>query len=135
MTRNHAFNNHRAFTLLEMTLVIMVLMALMALGFSVVKLSKNAQMGREAAETLRTVYTAQRLYLAESPATPVTSLTGTLLIPYLPNRATTMPTVKSLTGTDLSIKVTVFPPVINNGSGGVYDPSGSSTDSLWDVGE
>jgi prepilin-type N-terminal cleavage/methylation domain-containing protein len=135
MRQNRAFNPKQAFTLLEMTIVIMVLLALMAVGFKVVKTSKNAEMGREAAETLRTVYTAQRLYLAENPATPVTSLTGTLLIPYLPTRATAMPTVKSLTGTNLGIKVTVFPPVIDNGSGGTYDPSGNSKDSLWDVGE
>ncbi|MBN8460499.1 MAG: type II secretion system protein [Verrucomicrobia bacterium] len=136
MTRKREYIPHRpGFTLLEMSMVIMVLLALMALGFRVTKMSKNAQMGREAAETLRTVYTAQRLYLAENPATAVSSLTGTLLVPYLPTRATSMPTVKSLTGATLSIKVTVFPPVIDNGSGGTYDPSGSSKDALWDVGE
>ena len=58
-----------------------------------------------------------------------------LLIPYLPNQAIAMPTVKSLTGATLNIKFDVFPPVVNDGSNKAYDPSGSSKDSLWDVGE
>jgi hypothetical protein len=65
----------------------------------------------------------------------VASLTDVLLIPYLPNQAATLPTVKSLNGATLPIIVTVSPPVINNGSGATYDPSGCNNDSLWDVGE
>ena len=75
------------------------------------------------------------MYLADNPTASVSTLTSTLLIPYLPNQATSMPTVKSLTGANLSILVNVSPPVINAGSGTTYDPSGSSKDSLWDVGE
>ena len=45
-----------------------------------------------------------------------------------------MPTVTSLSNTSLNIIVNVMPPVVNNGSGVAYDPSGSTTDSLWDVG-
>ena len=93
------------------------------------------KLGREAGETLRTVYSAQRMFLADNPTKLVGDITAANLIPYLPNNATAMPTVKSLTGASLSIMVNVSPPVINAGSGVVYDPSGSSTDSLWDVGK
>jgi prepilin-type N-terminal cleavage/methylation domain-containing protein len=125
----------KAFTLLELTVVIMVLLALMGMGLYVSDKMRDWKLGRQASESLREVYSAQRLYLADNPTASVSSLTSTLLIPYLPNQATTMPTVTSLKGTKLSITITQSPPVINDGSGGVYDPSGSSTDSLWDLGE
>ena len=125
----------RAFTLVELTLIILVMMTLMGAGLMVSGLPKKTMLGREASEKLRTVYTAQRLYLSDNPLRPVSALTNAMLIPYLPDRATAMPTVKSLTGTTLAIKVNVFPPVVDNGAGVPYDPSGNSKDSLWDVGE
>ena len=131
----HLRQRLRAFTLLEMTLVIMVLLGLIGIGMYSTTAIKTWRLGRQASESLRTVYTAQKLYLSDNPTASVTALTGALLIPYLPNKATAMPTVTSLTGTTLNIKVTVFPPVVDNGAGVAYDPSGSSTDSLWDVGE
>ena len=125
----------RAFTLIEMTIVLMILLALIGIGMYSTNAIKVWRLGRLASESLRSVYTAQKIYLSDNPTVAVTALTGALLIPYLPNQAATMPTVTSLTGATLSIKVTVFPPVVNNGSGVAYDPSGSTTDSLWDVGE
>jgi len=125
----------RAFTLLEMSMVIMVLLALIGIGLFSTKKMDEWKLGRQASETLRMVYAAQRMYLADNPTASVANITPDLLIPYLPNQATTMPTVKSLTGTTLSILVNVSPPVVNAGSGATYDPSGSSNDSLWDVGE
>jgi hypothetical protein len=74
------------------------------------------------------------MYLADNPTASVASLTTALIIPYLPNNVTVMPTVTSLGGTSLSIIVTVSPPIINSGNGVAYDPSGSTTDSLWDLG-
>lgn len=127
--------SRKAFTLLEMTIVIMVLLALVKIGLFTSAKMDEWKLGRAASETLRSVYAAQRMYLADNPTTPVTTLTNALLIPYLPSGATTMPTVTSLTGATLSITVTVSPPIINNGSGVAYDPSGSTKDSLWDVGE
>lgn len=127
--------SHKGFTLLEMTVVIMVLLTLLGTGLFVSQQYGNWQLGRAAAEELRTVYAAQRMYLADNPTAVVANITGSQIIPYLPNRSTTMPTVKSLTGTTLSIRVNVTPPNINNGSGGIYDPSGSPNDSLWDVGK
>ena len=125
----------RGFTLLELTLVIMVLLALVSVGMYSGSAIKTWRLGRQASESLRSVYTAQKGFLADNPTVPVTSLTNALLIPYLTNKAASMPTVTSLTGATLNIKVTVFPPVVDNGSGVAYDPSGSTTDSLWDVGE
>ena len=132
--RHHSFSN-RAFTLLEMTIVILVLMTLIGVGMFSSKKIGEWKLGREAGETLRTVYSAQRMFLADNPTTLVTNITGSNIIPYLPNNATTMPKVKALDGSYYSILVNQSPPVINAGSGVVYDPSGSNTDSLWDVGE
>ena len=123
------------FTLVEMTVVIMVLLTLLGTGLFVSNQFGNWQLGRAAAEELRSVYAAQRMYLADNPTAVVANITTGQIIPYLPTRATTMPTVKSLTGATLSIRVNVTPPNINNGSGGVYDPSGNPNDSLWDVGQ
>ena len=125
----------RAFTLLEMTIVILVLLTLVGIGVFSSKKMNEWKLGREASETLRTVHSAQRMFLADNPTVLVANITNANIIPYLPNNATSMPTVKSLTGTTLTILVNQSPPVINAGSGVVYDPSGSNTDSLWDVGK
>lgn len=125
----------KGFTLLEMTIVILVLLTLSGIGMFSSRKMREWKLGREAGETLRTVYSAQRMFLADSPTTLVSNITGSDIIPYLPNNVTSMPTVKSLTGSSLGILVNQSPPVINAGSGVVYDPSGSNTDSLWDVGE
>ncbi len=125
----------RAFTLLEMTVVIMVLLALLQVGLFTSSKLEQWKLGRAASESLRSVYSAQRMYLADNPTVSVANLTAAGLVPYLPNGATVMPTVKSLTGVNLGIIVNASPPVINAGSGATYDPSGSNKDSLWDVGE
>jgi prepilin-type N-terminal cleavage/methylation domain-containing protein len=128
-------SSKRGFTLLEMTVVIMVLLSLISTGLFVSRKMDDWRRGREAAETLRAVYSAQRMFLADNPTRAVSSLTSAELVPYLPMGGTSMPTVKSLTNANLSIKFDVSPPVVNAGTGTTYDPSGSSTDSLWDVGE
>ena len=125
----------KAFTRLEMTVVILVLLTLVKIGFISSNKMDEWKLGRAASETVRSVYSGQRMYLADNPMTNVANLTNELIIPYLPNKVTVMPTVKSLTGNSLSIIVNVSPPVINAGTGLAYDPSGSTRDSLWDVGE
>lgn len=124
-----------AFTLLEMSMVILVMLTLASGGLFVNRKMTSWRLGREAAETLRTVYSAQRMFLADNPTKTVTTIVASDLVPYLPSGATSVPTVKSLTGSTLSIIVNVTPPVVNAGSGTTYDPSGISNDSLWDVGE
>ena len=54
----------RAFTLLEMTIVIMVLLALMKIGLFTSTKMDEWKLGRTASETLRGVYAAQRMYFA-----------------------------------------------------------------------
>jgi type II secretory pathway pseudopilin PulG len=123
------------FTLLEMTIVIMVLIALISTGLVVNRKMDEWKLGRAASETLRQVHSAQRMFLGDNPTRLVSSITATDIVPYLPGNATAMPTVKSLTGSQLQILVNVSPPVINSGTGVAYDPSGDNRDSLWDVGE
>lgn len=123
------------FTLLEMTIVILVLLTLMGTGLFVSNQYSKWQAGRKASEELRNVYSAQRMYLADNPTVAVASITAADLIPYLTTRATALPTVESLEGNALTIKVDVSPPVISDGGTGIYDPSGQPLDSLWDVGE
>ncbi|MEI6818018.1 MAG: type II secretion system protein [Verrucomicrobiota bacterium] len=127
--------SQKAFTLLEMTVVILVLLSLIKIGLFTFSKMDEWRLGREASETLRSVYSAQRMYLADNPTASVSEITSTILLPYLPNHATVMPTVTSLTGATLSLLINVSPPTINAGSGVAYDPSGSTHDSLWDVGE
>ncbi len=134
MSRQSPFSSG-AFTLLEMTIVILVLLSLAVIGMFSSNRMNEWKLGREASETLRTVHSAQRMYLADNPTTLVANITEAKLISYLPNNANAMPTVKSLTGDNLTILVNQSPPVINAGGDVVYDPSGSNTDSLWDVGE
>lgn len=128
-------NPKSGFTLLEMTVVILVLLTLMGTGLFVSTQYGNWQLGRAASEELRKVYSAQRMFLADNPTIAVEDITANNLIPYLTNGATALPTVESLEGTQLTIKVDVSPPVINGGAGGIYDPSGKPLDSLWDVGQ
>ncbi len=134
-TRSSSRHSSRGFTLLEMTIVMMVLLALIKIGLFTSTKMDQWKLGRSASESLRSVYSAQRMYLADNPTASVSGITSTLLLPYMPNNAPSIPTVKSLTGANLSIIVNVSPPVINAGSGATYDPSGSNKDSLWDVGE
>jgi prepilin-type N-terminal cleavage/methylation domain-containing protein len=124
----------RGFTLVEMSVVICVLIALMSTGLYFGSKISEWQAGKEAAEQLRGVYAAQRMYLADHPTTAVADLTPDILVPYLPNNPGAMPTVLSLDDAALGIDVTVSPPVLTLGDA-VYDPSGGSSDSLWDVGE
>ncbi len=130
---------NRAFTLLEMTIVIMVLLALIKIGLFTSSKMDEWKLGRAASETLRSVYAAQRMLLADNPTMAPTAITSALILPYMANNGgvppVAMPTVKSLTGADLAILVNVSPPVINAGTGATYDPSNNNRDSLWDVGE
>ena len=133
--RHSSTHPKRGFTLIEMSVVIAVLISLMTTGifFSTAIGTWNA--GRLASETLRSVYVAQRTYLADHPTTTLSSITEAKLLPYLPDRPPTFPKIKGLDDTLRSVNVTVSPPVVKDVSGTTYDPSGKPNDSLWDVGE
>ena len=131
-------------TILEMTIVLMVLLSLIGAGLSASSMMDQWRLGRAASETLRSVYSAQRMYLADHPTTLVAGLDDAMLIPHLPNRSTVgaaptslvtaLGTVRALCGDPLAFNITVSPPQFTLG-GVRYDPSGGLTDSLWDVGE
>jgi len=133
---NHAL---KGFTLIEMSVVIVVLITLMSFGFGISNVVGNWKLGRSGSETLRSVYTAQRTYLADHPTTEVKNLTPALLLPYVPNGPAVFPTAKSLEGAVLTVRVNVSPPHLTPTAGGIngdpYDPSANTKDSLWDVGE
>lgn len=123
------------FTLIELTVVISILVVLMSTGIFFSSAIEDWKRGRDASETLRGVYVAQRSYIADNPTSSLSSLTQAKLLPYLPSGAGTFPTVTTLDGQIYSIKVTASPPVVVDGSGVTYDPSNNPKDSLWDVGE
>ena len=137
----------QAFSLVEMTVVILAVLALTRIGFVSSKKMSDWKAGRAASETLRSVNTARRLFLADNPTYDVTQLRMNKdglagdIFSYLPNNSGTMPvpTVQSLSGVALSIKVNdvalISPVYPITTSGTRYDPSPSTTDSLWDVGE
>lgn len=124
----------RGMTLIEMSIVIAVLVMLMSTGLFFGNKMSDWKAGRDAAESLRTVYSAQRMFLADNPTVAVANITEANIISYLPTGMVAVPTIKPLKGNNLAVRYNVSPPTINNGAGGNYDPSGSTTDLLWDLG-
>lgn len=125
----------RGVTLIELTVVIFVILSIMGATMYFAGNVGEWNKGKRAATSLREVYAAQRSFLADHPRRAVSSLTGDELISYLPSGGAALPTVEDLDGNVLAYDVTVSPPVLNDAGGSVYDPSGSGTDSLWDVGQ
>ena len=121
-------------TLIELTVVILVLLAMTGLAIYYTGGMDKWNKGKDASEKLRSVHAAQKAFLADNPTVAVSTLTAALIIPYLPSGETAIPTVVSETGASLTIRLTVSPPVLVDGGGTVYDPSGNSNDGLWDVG-
>ena len=124
----------KAFTLVELTLVLAVMLVIASIGFFSLNSYQEWTKGTDASQKLKQVYIAQRLYLADNPNMPVEDITQETLLSYLQNSPQTFPTVESLGGNSLHINVAVTPPVIDDGSGHIYDPSSNPRDGLWDVG-
>ena len=126
-------------TLIEMTVVILVLITLISISVSGVSSYRAWKDGTQAAQILRNVYNAQRNYLSENPTVTVANLTPAVIIPYLSENASgsnqtinAIPTME-LDGVVYTVNLTVSPPVFSNG-GTAFDPSGAPDDGLWDVG-
>jgi len=123
----------RGMTIIEISVVLAMMLALSY----VVVLSANGvaewKLARSAGLDLRSVYVAQKSYLADRPTASIASVVESDLSPYLPVSGSAIPTVKSLDGAQLPINFNVMPPVAQSG-GADYDPSGDPKDGLWDVG-
>ena len=122
-------------TLLELTVVIMVIMAMIGTTMYFGGNIDEWRKGKQASESLREVYAAQRGFLADNPRRTLSSLTESELVPYLPSGGSSLPKPEGLNNNTLTINVKVSPPVLLKEDGTVYDPSGSNEDSLWDVGK
>jgi type II secretory pathway pseudopilin PulG len=121
-------------TLIEMTVVILVLLTLTGIFFITTGPIEEWKKGKDASTILREVEVAQRQFLADHPQRAVATLTEEEVAGYLPTSPEELPTIEDMDGNNLTIQVTTSPPVAISG-GGVYDPSGSPNDSLWDVGK
>lgn len=127
-------NGSRGFSLVEVTLVIGLMLSLASvIAYSVSSIG-SWRLGREASESLRSVYIAQKSYLADHPAKDRSTFTAAELIPYLPGNPGAMPSQQGANKETLTIDVKVMPPIFRKGTS-AYDPSSSNTDGLWDVGK
>lgn len=124
----------RGVTLIEMSLVIMVMLALIGGFFLTTGNIGDWQRAKDASLTLQQVETAQRQFLADNPQRSVASLTDAEVVGYMDGFAA-LPEMEDLNGNTITIDVTKSPPVWVDSGGDVYDPSGSTSDSLWDVGK
>lgn len=121
-------------TLLELTVVILVLMTLIGMSAFAITGYKKWKLGTEAGIELRRVYNAQREFLAENPTLTAANITlANVLAHHSSTGITALPTPEGVDGTALTIDFTVMPPVLTSG-GSTYDPSGDPNDGLWDVG-
>ena len=123
----------RGLTVIELSLTLALMLAFASITISSVGGIKNWKLARMAGEEVRAVYLAQKSYLADHPTVKIVDISAADLLPYLPGGRTAIPTVQSLEGEALPINIHVIPPVIT-AAGGNYDPSGSTSDSLWDAG-
>lgn len=125
--------DQRAFSLIEITLVIGIMLAIASMiTYSVGSLG-DWKAGRIAAEDLKAVFVAQKGYLADHPRALPANFTEANIIKYLPSSLTEMPTGISLDDQDLTLDYRILPPVFKLGTN-TYDASDSKSDGLWDVG-
>lgn len=122
------------FTLLEISLVIALILGLSMLAGVSVNTIQEWNQAKSAGISLQAVYSAQRSYLADHPATDIQNVSTSELVPYLPEGWTAMPTSSGLKGESLTVKHNVMPPYFMAGTSR-YDPSKTQTDGLWDAGE
>jgi prepilin-type N-terminal cleavage/methylation domain-containing protein len=127
-----AIRRRSGFTLVEMTVAIAVVLVLAGVASLSVKPYYDYRDGRTAGEMLRAVKAAQMMYLSDNPSTQVSNLTQAMITPYMPNG--TWPTLPAVGGVVPTINCAVFPPVAML-NGVTCDPSATTNDGLWDVGQ
>ena len=130
----HPNHRLRAFTLIEITLVLAILMGLAAIGGITANQYWHYRDARDAGDSLRAVKNAVRLYLADHPLEQISTLTQAEILPYMPNGVwPTLP--KTVDGSAVpTISFNVFPPTAVVG-GTNYDPTAATNDGLWDSGK
>lgn len=120
-------------TLVELSVVIAVIIILVSATTLSTTAFRNWQAGLEAGETLKGVYQAQKLFLADNPTTDITdasAVTAADIIPYLPSGELVMPQVIGLDDVGYAINFNVMPPTSAYG-----DKSAPSDNSVWDAGK
>jgi prepilin-type N-terminal cleavage/methylation domain-containing protein len=123
----------KGFTLIEISLVIGLLLGLATFAGMNMYAVRKWQKGKDAAVSLQGVLAAQKAYLSDHPTASMASVNVAQLNAYLPQGWAGMPVIEGLDDELLTIDHNVMPPVFML-SGSIYDPSGSSSDGLWDTG-
>lgn len=129
--RSRSLRPLAAVTIIELSVSISLLLVMAGISIFSAGGYRDWRLGKEAATTLRSVYLAQKFLLADHPTLRLSEVTEANLIPYLPGNASAMPTIEALDGSAKAIDFQVMPPVV----AGNYDPSGSTTDGIWDAGQ
>ncbi len=122
------------FTLLEISMVLALLLALIAVVGLSTQYIQNWKRAKDGSLALQAIYEAPRAFMADHPTSDIAIVTSAQLVPYLPQGWTVVPPGIGLDNETLTADFHQMPPKWTYGSG-VYDPSASSTDGLWDVGE
>jgi prepilin-type N-terminal cleavage/methylation domain-containing protein len=120
------------FSLIEISLVIALILGLMSVVGMNIYAMRDWQEGKDAGLSLQAVFAAQRGYMADHPTADIASVPTAQLEAYLPAGWTTMPVFRSLEDDVLTLDHSVMPPRLLLGDA-AYDPSGSTSDGLWDT--
>ena len=134
MSRHNNLLGRRGFTLIEISMVIALILGLTAIAGLSISSVTVWKKGRTASLALEAVYVAQRSYLADHPASTLQGISSATLTTYLPAGWHVMPVMTGLDGEALVVGYGTMPPIFLNGINR-YDPSQSTSDGLWDVGE
>ncbi len=121
------FESKRGVTLIELTVVILVLLTLVGASMYALGGYKEYKLRMKAETALRAVYTAQRSYLADHPNVDPSTITKDDVKKYMSDGSDDFPVVKDADGNTLTYDLTKSPPVFSN------DPSGDDKDGKWDL--
>jgi prepilin-type N-terminal cleavage/methylation domain-containing protein len=127
-----SLRRQRGLSLIEISLVIALILGMMSIVGMNIYAMRDWQDGKDAGLSLQAVFAAQRGYMADHPTANIATISTAELEAYLPAGWSTMPTFRSLDDEVLTLDHTVMPPQLLLGDT-AYDPSGSTSDGLWDT--
>ena len=134
LTKPKAHQNLKGLTLIEITIVLVVLLTLVGLSGIGIGAYRNWSLSKRAGEDLRSVHSAMRLYLADNPTLPASGVTAANITPYLPfSYGGVFPTFTDFDDNQIFVDFTTSPIVLvesQQADAVVYDPSGDPNDSL-----